>query len=113
MPKSRRKPRNGARQLEAERATAFRPIEPHEVAQLQELGNRLESLRQEQGLSRFELARRAGLSSAQVRRLELATRRPSADSLRRIAEALGTDVEPLSRLAEGVLGRAAELESLD
>lgn len=66
------------------------------------LGARLRELRHHTGLSQAALARTAGISKAYLSELEAdAGRRPSADVLLRLADALGVTI------AE-VLGRAIE-----
>lgn len=62
------------------------------------LGNRLRALREAQGLSQAELARRAHLSQSNVGRIEEGGRSCTVGSLARLAEGLG--VEPAALLAE-------------
>jgi transcriptional regulator with XRE-family HTH domain len=58
---------------------------------------RLTSLREAKGLLRSELARAAGISGAQVTRLEQGLQLPRLDTLYQLAAALGVDVVELIR----------------
>lgn len=54
------------------------------------LGERIRQLRDEQGVSREQLAAKAGLSAVYLKKLEAGEREsPSLDALERIARALG------------------------
>jgi transcriptional regulator with XRE-family HTH domain len=56
-----------------------------------EIGDRIRSLREAQGLSRAELARRTGLSQIYLRKLEAGDKTsPTLPVLTKIAKALGT-----------------------
>jgi transcriptional regulator with XRE-family HTH domain len=58
-----------------------------------ELGDRIRSLREAQGLSRAQLARRTGLSQIYVRKLEAGDKTsPTLPVLTKIARALGASV---------------------
>ena len=62
-------------------------------------GRHLRTLRQEAGVSRAALARRAGVSVSTLRHWENGRGFPSMAAFLRLAEALGV---PAERLAEGV-----------
>jgi len=62
-------------------------------------GGHLRTLRQEAGVSRAELARRAGVPVSTLRHWENGRGFPTAPVFLRLAEALGV---PAERLAEGV-----------
>jgi transcriptional regulator with XRE-family HTH domain len=68
-------------------------------------GQHLRALREGAGLSRAELARRAGVPVATLRRWEGGGHVPDLPALLRLAEALGVPVE---RFAEGVDDPAEE-----
>lgn len=60
------------------------------------LSHRLATLRQARGISQSALAKRAGLTRAAVSHLEAGTRtRPMADTVARLARALGVSIEEL------------------
>lgn len=65
----------------------------------------IRELREADGLSLNELATRSGLSQPSIGYIEKGERRPSLDSLSRLAIALGTSVSQLSALAEKRLPR--------
>jgi transcriptional regulator with XRE-family HTH domain len=81
-----------------------------------DLGTRLRDLRRAAGLSQTELARRANMSQNGVSRVELGHYAPRMDTARRLAHALGVDVEDLFKdptetsLAEQVLTLVEEQE---
>jgi len=50
-------------------------------------------LRKRQGLSQSEVARRAGLKQPAIARLESGAVRPTLDTIRRVAHALGRELE--------------------
>jgi transcriptional regulator with XRE-family HTH domain len=50
-------------------------------------------LRKKQGLSQTEVARRAGLKQPAIARLESGAVRPTLDTIRRVAQALGRQLE--------------------
>ena len=60
-----------------------------------QLGQTIRALRQEQGLTQDEVARRARLSRWHLTRIEGGTYSPRIDTLRRIAKALKTDASSL------------------
>ena len=68
-------------------------------------GRHLRTLRQEAGVSRAALARRAGVSVSTLRHWENGRGFPSMAAFLRLAEALGV---PAERLAEGVDDPAGE-----
>ena len=68
-------------------------------------GGHLRTLRQEAGVSRAELARRAGVPVSTLRHWENGRGFPGAPASLRLAEALGV---PAERLAEGVEDPAAQ-----
>ncbi len=53
---------------------------------------RLAELREEAGISQYELAKRSGVSKQALSRLELGEREPSWQTVRKIAHALGVSV---------------------
>lgn len=57
-----------------------------------ELGARVRELREQQGLSQAELARRVGTTQSVIARLELGGAEPRFDTLRRIGAALDADL---------------------
>lgn len=73
----------------------------------QELGDRIKALREKRGLTRAELAERAGLSVIFVRKVEAGERNPSFDSLAEIARVLRATlrVELVERRKGGRHGR--------
>ncbi len=63
---------------------------------MQSIGRRIKELREASGITRTELGRRANVTRAYVSSIESGTRNnPSLDVLRRLAEALKTDVSEL------------------
>lgn len=59
------------------------------------LGDRLQEIRDDQGLSQLELATRVKTSQSTISQLEQGTRNPSYQMLRRLAEALNVSVSYL------------------
>jgi len=59
---------------------------------MQQLGDRIKLLRKQKGLSQTDLAKQVGISYAQVGRYETKGAQPSAEVLKKIADAL--DVSP-------------------
>ena len=57
------------------------------------LGAKVRALREECGVSQAELAQRMGTTQSVIARLEAGGAEPRFDTLRRVAEALGADVE--------------------
>lgn len=57
------------------------------------LGQRIASARKAQGLKQSELAARAGLAQSLVSMIETGATAPRLETLRRLARALGMDVE--------------------
>lgn len=70
-----------------------------------ELAAVLREMRQAQGLSLGELAVRSGLSQPSIGYIEQGARRPTLDSLSRLAIALGTSVGEIAAEAERRLTR--------
>ena len=64
---------------------------------------RLRTMREFRGISQSELAARAGLQASAVSHFETATRKPSFDNLKRLADALRITTDYL-------LGRTNEME---
>ena len=63
---------------------------------MQSIGRRIKELREASGITRTELAKRANVTRAYVSALESGSRdNPSLDVLRRLANALKTDVSEL------------------
>jgi len=73
--------------------------EPGRGDMIMSFGGHLQTLREQAGLSRAELARRAGVLVSTLRNWENDRGFPGLPSFRRLAEALEVSVE---RLAEGV-----------
>lgn len=82
-----------------------RPAAGDEASFYEALGRVIQVARTEQGLSRKELAARAGVSYASLADIETARRRPSPSALIRIASALGMGPSELLLRAERYLGR--------
>jgi transcriptional regulator with XRE-family HTH domain len=66
---------------------------------------RLRAAREKRGLNQGDLAERAGLQPSAISHFETATRKPSFDNLRRLADALDVTTDYL-------LGRVKELDGL-
>ena len=64
------------------------------------LADVLREEREKSGLSRTELAARAGLSRPHIGYLETGQRQPSAESLKRLSLVFGSSVAELARRAE-------------
>ena len=58
-----------------------------------ELGHRITELRKQKGWSQTELANKIGLSYPQMSRYEVKGTQPPADTLKKLADALGTTVD--------------------
>jgi transcriptional regulator with XRE-family HTH domain len=65
---------------------------------------RLRELRERQGLSREELAHKAGTSEHSVTKLEIGSRAPSLELASRLAAALGCTVDSLLQPPEADIG---------
>lgn len=65
---------------------------------------RLRGAREKRGLNQAELAKRAGLQDSAISHFETGTRKPSFDTLRRLADALNVTTDYL-------LGRVSDLEA--
>ena len=61
-------------------------------------GAALQALREDRGWSQGELARRAGLSHGHISRMESGWRTPTAETIDRLAAALGLDDAALGRM---------------
>ena len=59
------------------------------------IGTRVREARQKRGMSRADLARAAGLSGGAVSRIESGERSPGAETLARLARALGVELDYL------------------
>ena len=82
---------------------------PQEEIALRRLGVSVRSLRENQGLTRSELALRAGISLRFLAQLERGEGNIAYLRLRRVAQALGTDTAELVRRAEGWIERPPAL----
>lgn len=60
-----------------------------------EIGNRIEEIREQVGLSQSALARAVGISQSAISQIEAGERNPSFDMLRSLAKALGVSVPHL------------------
>ncbi len=60
-----------------------------------QIGMKLQKLRKAQGLSRYALAKRAGISRVYVAKLEAGRSNPTVAMLERLARALGVTVKEL------------------
>ena len=91
-------------------------LKADEPSELRDLGPSLLMTRHERGLSQVELARRCGLSQAQISYFELGQRRPTLEQLLRIAKALDSSIQKLltgsDRPGTGLREIAFELRSL-
>lgn len=58
-----------------------------------DLGNRIQQLRKEKGLSQTQLAEQSGVSYAQISRYEIKGAQPPAEVLNRLADVLGISVD--------------------
>ncbi|HAJ82629.1 MAG TPA: DNA-binding protein, partial [Zunongwangia profunda] len=63
----------------------------------QNLSNRIKNFRILKGFSQEALAEHSGLSVRTIQRMENNDRIPNADSLKKVAEALGISIEELSK----------------
>lgn len=63
-----------------------------------ELGNRIQILRKEKGMTQEELAEKTGLSVRTVQRIENGEVDPRSYTLHQIAEALGVDITDLTKI---------------
>lgn len=62
---------------------------------MKELGKRIVQLRKEKSMSQSDLAKKAGVSYAQIGRYEIKGSQPPAEVLKKIADALNTTVDYL------------------
>lgn len=79
------------------------------LALLRPLGAQLRQLRLEQGLTQEEVAERSGLNYKFIGRVELGQSEPGAESLVRLARALGV---PIGKLFETILPKETGLQRL-
>ena len=75
------------------------------VASVPDFGRRLKHLREQAGISMYELAKRSGVSAASLSRIEQGGREPTWPTIVLLARALGVsvaafDVEPSADQAE-------------
>lgn len=84
-------------------------FQSHDRVALGRLGESVRSLRENQGLTRSELALRAGISLRFLAQLERGDGNIAYLRLRRVAQALGTDTAELVRRAEGWVERLPAL----
>lgn len=73
---------------------------------------RLQSLRDQRGLSQEELAKRARMQATAVSHFETGSRKPSFDNLRRLADALETTVDYLMGRTNDPAGVVTEGDQL-
>lgn len=98
------------------RVRASRPFEEYHEEQMQDpefaaaylalepefqVAREVIRLRLERGLSQEELAKKAGTAQPNISRLERATINPSLQFLRKVADALGAEIEIRLRPLEG------------
>lgn len=60
---------------------------------MKDLGQRIQQLRKQQGLSQVEMAKQIGVSKSQVNRYENKSVQPPADILNKLADLFGTSVD--------------------
>jgi transcriptional regulator with XRE-family HTH domain len=77
-----------------------------------DLGQALRILRADKGLTAAELAERVGVTQTAISRYELGTRRPSPETLERIADALGASKRVKQKLVDQLHGEQIELQSI-
>lgn len=77
-----------------------------------DLGQALRILRADKGLTAVELAERVGVTQTAISRYELGTRRPSHETLERIADALGASKRVKQKLMDQLHGEQIELQSI-
>jgi DNA-binding XRE family transcriptional regulator len=69
------------------------PLRWHEREVAYKIAQELLRLRKRQGLSQTEVARRAGLKQPAIARLESGAVKPTLDTIQRVAQVLGRQVE--------------------
>lgn len=85
------------------------PAETTQTTQTTQLSGRmLRELRRCSGLTRAEVARRAGVPTTVISAYECGRRQPALDTAGRIIDALGFDVQSRPRLDPAVRGRRLE-----
>ncbi len=72
-----------------------------------QFSKRLKKLRQERGLSQVELAEKVALHANHYGRYERGSSRPTADALKRLADALGVSTDFLMHGAEDAAAKAS------
>ena len=77
-----------------------------------DLGQALRILRADKGLTAVELGERVGVTQTAISRYELGTRRPSPETLERIADALGASKRVKQKLVDQLHGEQIELQSI-
>jgi transcriptional regulator with XRE-family HTH domain len=77
-----------------------------------DLGQALRTLRADKGLTAVELAERVGVTQTAISRYEVGTRRPSPETLERIADALGASKRVKQKLMDQLHGEQIELQSI-
>ena len=86
---------------------------PAEAAFAKALARAIRVLRAELGMSRKQLAERAGLSYSYLSELENAAKQPSPRALRAVAQALGLEANELLAAAEARIGEVPESDLLE
>ena len=76
------------------------------------LGQALRILRADKGLTAVELAQRVGVTQTAISRYEIGTRRPSPETLERIADALGASKRVKQKLEDQLHSEQTELQSI-
>ena len=94
----KRSKRTNSRQASAARA---------EFDQAYGIARQVIEIREKHSLTQVELAEKAGLSQAQISRIERGVVSPTSATLGRIAEALGADLRLVERPQSSVRHRAA------
>jgi transcriptional regulator with XRE-family HTH domain len=77
-----------------------------------DLGQALRILRADKGLTAVELAQRVGVTQTAISRYEIGTRRPSPETLERIADALGASKRVKQKLVDQLHSEQTELQSI-
>ena len=73
--------------------------------QVFDFGLRLRKLREEKGLSQEELGKRIGVSKGSIYRYENNVQVPSLDTAKKLAKVLGTTLDHLAGLEDGIVIR--------
>mgnify|MGYP001623148347 FL=1 len=77
--------------------------------QVFDFGLRLRKLREEKGLSQEELGKRIGVSKGSIYRYESNVQVPSLDTAKKLAKVLGTTLDHLAGLEDGIVIRLPDL----